>query len=97
MIDHTTFGGNPAAVVLADRLNKLDDERLTRSVCKFLAWTMTGFSQLGAVDDDEWFQRLVLMWRRNQEAKIDFHPEVDSYIRNIIVTAYKEWLRGCRL
>jgi hypothetical protein len=94
MLDLKTFGGSRAAEILAERLNRIGDPKLTRRVSAFLHYTNTGYTKLSDIDDDEWFQRFVFGFRQQQLALIDFHDEINSYIRNLVTSASKDWISG---
>ena len=95
-MDPTTFGGSDAAIILVDRLAKLDDPKLAKRVGSFLNMSATGFARLDEIEDHEWFRRFAILWRNSRTAMIEFHPEIDTYVRNVLVTGYKEWVRGCK-
>lgn len=92
-LDPNTFGKSPAAGCLIRRLNSIADPRLTRRVGALIHRTNTGYRHLADVSDDTWFVRLVLSWRRHQLGKVEFHEDVDTYVRTLIVTASREWMR----
>jgi hypothetical protein len=91
MLDPYTFGASKAAVILAERLDRIADPKLTRRVGAFLHYTYAGFAQLGAVEDEEWFRRFVVLFRKSQLAKVDYHADVDSYVKNLVLVASKGW------
>jgi hypothetical protein len=91
MLDPHTFGASKAAVILAEKLDRIADPKLTRRIGAFLHYTYTGFAQLGAVEDDEWFRRLAVMFRKSQLARVDYHSDVDSYVKNLVLVASKGW------
>jgi hypothetical protein len=93
-LDPNTFGGSRAAEVLVEKLTKINDPRLTKKVGAFLHYTNTGFAKLAAVDDDEWFARLIVVFREAQLAKVNFHDDVNTYVRNLVTAASKDWMRG---
>ncbi len=97
MLDPTTFGSSPAAKILAERLDRLADPKLTRRVSAFLHQTNTGFAQLAAVEDDRWFKRLVVSWRKDRLGQVSFHDDLDSYVKNLVTAASKDWINGDRV
>ena len=93
-LDLNTFGGSPAAEILAERLNRIDDLRLIKKVSSFLHYTNTGLAQLSTISNDEWFRRFVVLFRKHQLDRVAFHEDVDTYIKNLVTAASKDWIRG---
>lgn len=96
-MDPTTFGGSEAAIILIDILNQLNEPKLNRRVSQFLNESSNGFVALASMTDNRWFKRFSILWRKERLALIErhpFHPSVDSYVRNVLVTCGKEWVRG---
>jgi len=94
-LDPHTFGNSPAAVILIDKLNnEIRDAALARSVIKFIQRTQNGFCRLNEIDDDDWFNQFRCLWVKERVKLVDFHPEIDSYIKNVIKTDSVEWYRS---
>lgn len=91
-MDPTTYGDFPAAHVLAERLTALDDPALTRRVTRFLTDFNTGLAALDAIEDDAYRGRLALLWRDHFVERLDFHPDVDSWVRNVLSAYYRDLL-----
>jgi hypothetical protein len=85
----TTFGSYPAAEVLADRLDSLADPVLSRKVSRLLQDLNTGLAQLEDVTDPVYRARFALLWRDDFLARVAIHPDVDKYVRGVIVTQAK--------
>lgn len=93
-IDPFTYGGTHAGEILADRLNELDDQQLTRKVSSFLHTSFSGFSALSAIEDDALWERFIVLWRNDRTAKVNYGHGLDTFMRSIIVACSREWLRG---
>lgn len=90
-----TVGNSPASVVLIDKLNReIQDPSLSKAVVKYIHTTQTGFARLAELEDTNWFNRFRILWAKERMAKALFHPEIDTYICNVIKTDSKEWLRS---
>ena len=93
-LDPNTFGGSDAAMILVEKLNRIDDPKLTRQVSAFLTYTFTGLSRLSSIDDDAWFKRFVVLFRKHQIDRVAFHEDIDTYIKNIVTSTSKDWARS---
>jgi len=93
-LDPKTFGGSKAAEILVEKLNRIGDPKLIKKVGAFLHYTNTGYAQLSAIDDDEWFRRFVVLFRKAQLVKVDFDDSINTYVRNLVTSASKDWMRG---
>jgi hypothetical protein len=94
-LDPHTFGNSPAAVVLIDKLNKeLRDEPLAKRVIKFIHTTQNGFCRLSEIENNDWFNRFRILWVKERMSLVDFHPDIDTYVKNVIRTDSKEWFRS---
>ena len=96
-LDPNTFGSSDAATILAEKLVRIDDPKLVKKVSAFLTYTNTGLSRLSGIADDVWFERMVLVFRKAQLSRVDFHPDIDTYIKNLVLAAAKDWVTGERV
>ena len=92
MPKETEFGNFPAAKVLSERLDRLENRKLARRVRHFVNTTLTGFARLDGIDSQPWFKRFALIWRNRRLAACSFHPDVDSYAKAVIRTHFKWWI-----
>lgn len=88
----TTYGGFPAARVLAERIDELADPYLRRRVSRRLHDFLVGLDQLQEVPQLSYRRRLALLWRNEHLGQVDFHPYLDSYVRNVMTTYAKDLL-----
>lgn len=88
----TTYGGFPAARVLAERVEQLGDPHLRRRVSRRLNDFLVGLDQLLEVPARNYRRRLALLWRDAHLERVDFHPYLDSYVRNVMTTYAKDLL-----
>jgi hypothetical protein len=97
-IDGHALGKYPAAVILVDKLNnEIRDAALAKRTLKFVKTTQEGLARLDAVEGDNWFNRFRCLWVKERLALVDthpFHPEIDTYIKNVIKTDSVEWYRS---
>jgi hypothetical protein len=93
-MDPTTFMASPAAAILVDRLNKLDNPKLTRRVSAFIHHTFNGFIALTDVENDAFFKKFIVLWRKHRLEQVDFHEELDTYVKTIITSESRNWIRG---
>ena len=93
-MDATTYGDTGAARVLIDKLAKLGDPKLCKRVRRYMSNTLTGFARLNEIEDDKWFKLFAVRWRNERIGMIAFHPEIDTYLENIVRTTFKQYVRG---
>lgn len=93
-IDPHTFGGTYAGELLVERLNELDDKKFTRRVASFMHHTFHGFRELDAIEDDTIYLEMVVMWRKNRMAKINYGRGVDSLIGSVITAFARDRTRA---
>ena len=94
MIDPHTFGGEPAAEIVASKLNEIGSKKLTARVSSFLHHTFEGFHALSDIENDALFVEFVVLWRKDRTGKVKFGHGLDTFIRSIIVGVSRAWTRG---
>jgi hypothetical protein len=96
-LDPNTFGSSNAAMILVEKLNRIDDPKLTKKVSAFLTYTFTGLNKLNGIDNDVWFKRFVILFRKHQLSRVDFHEDIDTYVKNIVTSTSKDWAAGIQV
>ena len=90
----TAYGNFNSAMILVEKLDEIGDTALTKQVTRFVQSVDRGFSVINSIDEDKWLKRLILLWKNDCIKKVAFHPDIDSYIRNVITTKHKIWVRS---
>lgn len=99
VLDPCTFGGTPAAIALADMLNKSDDIKLRRKVSSLWTQYSQGAHQIRKGIDDEGFRnKLLSLWTEHCRQIIDMSmiipDKMKSYLINLERTLLKRIRRG---
>jgi len=93
-IDKCTFGGSRAAIVLAQMLNEIDDNKLSRRVCGLFSQYSQGMRQIDyEIQDPHFKYSLLEVWYTakgiEKAQKTPMPEKVRSYLINIEQTLYK--------
>ncbi len=88
-----TFGSFPCAVILVDKISKLNDLHLRKRVSRFFHEFYKGINQADLMCDPRVKIRFLELWRDEFLSKINFDYSVDSYVQNVTVTIFKEAYR----
>lgn len=91
-MDETTYGDFPAALILRERVLRLDDPALTRKVSRALQDFNGGLYAIAEIREPTYRRRLALLWRDDALARVAIHPELDNYVRGVITTFAKDLL-----
>lgn len=89
----TTFGSFPAALILQERIESINDSKVTRKVSNTLQDFNTGLRFIEGIEDSRYRKRFALLWRNEFLARVNIDPRVDSYLKNVLSTYYRELLR----
>lgn len=93
----TTFGSFPAALILYERVKRIDDAKIRRKVSNTLQDFNTGLRFIEGIEDLRYRKRLALLWRDDFLKAINIDPRIDSYLKNVLSTYYRELLRWSAL
>jgi len=92
----TTFGSFPAAIILADILNKVDDKRITHKICSLIADYKAAIDELKKIDDLGIRKRFLFLWKAISVQKIEslnFPDNVKSFTLNVESKFFKEAMK----
>lgn len=80
-----TFGNSPAALILVELLNSLNDSRQTRSVSRFLIAQNTIARELRLMPNKEVKATLIRLWKREIQDIVltDLDPKVFTFTKNV--------------
>lgn len=76
MIDPGTFGSSPAAFSLANILSELDDQKITRRTCKYLADQFTLINSVQDIHSVEHRQVIYCLLKKSWQAQLTELPLV---------------------
>ena len=88
----TTYGSFPAALILQKRVARLDDAKIRMKVSNTLQDFNTGLRFIEDVQDPRYRKRLALLWRNDFLSSVNIDPHIDSYLKNVLSTYYRELL-----
>jgi hypothetical protein len=91
-MDDTTFGSSQSAIDLVKEL-KDNHPFLIRRVSRFIQVYRDGFESIKEIQDRRHQIRIATMWRKEFIEKVNFHPDIDSFVKNLLVASYRNFLR----
>lgn len=91
-MDETTFGRNQAAKDLARELNE-NFPHLIPKVGKFISAYRAGLEHISDIVDRTHKIRIAILWRKEFIGKVDFPTPLDTFVKNLLVANYREFLR----
>lgn len=90
-MDDMTFGSSTAAVDLAREL-ETNYPFLIGKVSSFILKYRKGFQHIKEISDRRYKIRFGTMWRHEFTRKINFDPGINSFVNNLLVADYRNFL-----
>jgi len=88
-MDKTTFGSFKSSVILCEKIAN-EDKKFKNKIGDFIKDYIEGVLVLNTIENSTIRKRMQLLWRETFIENVNFRTDIDTYVKNVIVTYYRK-------